>query len=77
MLTFRPYGACILVNTVNYKHFAPTGLRIPATLTCFEHHAMPCNFLACTGIIISLLNKWAWPTFFIRDNGRLKPRSNQ
>ena len=35
MSTFRPYRAWVLCDACNYKHFVPTGLMTPATLTCF------------------------------------------
>ena len=41
MLTLRPDGAGLIFDTLNYKHFVPTGLAagrrcgLPADLTCF------------------------------------------
>jgi hypothetical protein len=35
MLTFRPYGAGILFDACNYKHFVPTGLMFFGKLIGF------------------------------------------
>lgn len=42
---------------------------IPQPLSLVNKSVAPCFSLAHAGIIKGLLNKWAWPTFFLGENG--------